>query len=301
MTRTYIKIFVVVFVLSLATASFGAAVQMIFSSSVYGDAKGNGLKLPEGVACRGNVLVVADTGNGRLLKYTVDGSTVKGGQEIKVAEATDPVKVQINSKGDIFVLDGKLHRIARLSPEGAFKGYIDPAGVPSPSEFITKSFKIDGADNIYILDVFSGRVLVLDPSGKYVRQVAFPENYGFITDLAVDQKGDIYLLDGADARVYEAQGDGSKGFSAVTKDMEQDMNFPANMIVDNSGQLYLADQNGGGVVVLGPDGSFRGRPIVFGWKEGLVRYPAELSINENGVFFVADRENSRVQVYTLVK
>ena len=301
MTRKSIKILVVVFVLLIAAASYGAAVQIIYSSSIYADIKGNGLKLAEGVACRGKDLVVADTGNGRLLKYTVDGPTIKGGQEIKVPEVTYPVKVQVNSKGEILVFDGKLHRIARLSAEGAFRGYVDPAGLLSPSEYIAKSFKIDGSDNIYILDVFSGRVLVLDPLGKYLRQVAFPEKYGFVTDLAVGPAGAIYLLDGADARVYEAPGDGSKGFSPLTQGLEGNINFPANMTVDNSGQMYLADQNGGGVVVLGPDGSFRGRPIVFGWKEGLVRYPAQLSINENGTLFVADRENSRVQVYTLVK
>ena len=95
MTRTMIKIFAVVFVLSLATASFGAALQMIYSSSIYSDAKGSGLNLPEGVACKGKDLFIADSGNGRLLKYTVEGSTIKGGEEIKVAEVTYPVKVQV--------------------------------------------------------------------------------------------------------------------------------------------------------------------------------------------------------------
>lgn len=301
MKRICIRLFVMFVVLSLAAASFGASAQVIYSSTLSADVKGNGLRLPEGVACLGKDLIVADSGNGRLLKYSVEGSSIRGGSEIRVPEAPYPVKVQLNSRGEIFVLDGKLRRIARLSPEGTFRGYVEPAGVPAPSEFMPKSFKVDGSDNIHILDVLSGRVLVLDASGKYLRQVAFPGKYGFITDLAAGPKGAIYILDGVDAIVYEAPGDGSKGFSPVTRGLEKDLHFPANITVDGAGQLYLADQNGGGVVVLGPDGSFRGRPIVFGWKEGLVRYPAQLSVSDNGVLFVADRENSRVQVYTLIK
>jgi hypothetical protein len=50
----------------------------------------------------------------------------------------------------------------RLSPEGTFKGYVDAEGVTSPSAFVPRSFKIDVNDHLYILDIFSGRVLVLN-------------------------------------------------------------------------------------------------------------------------------------------
>jgi sugar lactone lactonase YvrE len=301
MKRTFAIILAMVFVFSPAAPSLAASVKVIYNSSISADLKGNGLKLPEGVAAGGKDLVVADSGNGRLIKYSMEGSSLKGGTEIRVADVPYPVKVQVNSEGEIFVLDGKLRRIARLSPEGAFNGYINASGIPSPSDFIPKSFRIDGSDNIYLLDILKGRVLVLATSGKYLRQVAFPEKYGFITDLAVGPKGVIYIIDGADSKVYEAPGDGTKGFSQLTQGLNKDLHFAANITVDSTGYMYLADQNGGGVVVLGPDGSFRGRPVVFGWKEGLVRYPAQLAVSDSGVLFVADRENSRVQVYTLFK
>src|SRR4051794_25152732 len=53
--------------------------------SVYADEKGVGLKLPEGVACDGKGrLVVGDTGNDRVLRFTYQDKAVSGGSEIKI-------------------------------------------------------------------------------------------------------------------------------------------------------------------------------------------------------------------------
>jgi sugar lactone lactonase YvrE len=107
--------------------------------SVYADDKGIGLKKPEGVACNGkSLLIVADTGNGRLVRYTFQDRSSKGGAEIKLPQLTSPVSVQLNSKGEIFALDGKQRRIVRLSPEGEFKSHLAVEGSSSSSAFIPK-------------------------------------------------------------------------------------------------------------------------------------------------------------------
>jgi DNA-binding beta-propeller fold protein YncE len=300
MAKALMTIIALTCALSLAVESFGAeAVKIAYRATIYSDAQGNGLKLPEGVACtESGTVIVADTGNGRLLKYAIgDDNKPTGGEEMKVAEASFPLRLQVNSKGEILVLDGKKRRIVRLGPEGGFRGYVDPTGVPDPAGVVPRSFKIDRDDGIYVLDIFSGSVLVLDAAGAYVRQVPFPEKYGFFSDLAVDPRGTIYLLDSADSNVFVATRD-AKEFSPLSKGLEGFVNFPASMAVDKRGVMYVADQNGSGLVILGPDGSFQGRPIVFGWKDGLVRYPAQVSLTEKGDLCIADRENSRVQVFS---
>jgi Tfp pilus assembly protein PilZ len=65
--------------------------------------------------------------------------------------------------------------------------------------------------------------------------------------------------------------------------------------------LFISDQNSGGVVVVSQDGTFRNRLLSLGWKEGAVRYPAQICIGNNGAFFVADRANSRIQMFTPLK
>jgi hypothetical protein len=59
----------------------------------------------------------------------------------------------------------------------------------------------------------------------------------------------------------------------------------------------MVDQYGSGIVVLGKDGSFKGRKLRMGWKEGELLYPADICLNEKGEIFIADRGNNRVQMY----
>ena len=302
MIGTSVKIILIIGAVLLPMKSFSAeAVKFRYVQSVYFDDKGGGLKQPEGVASNEkSLLVVGDTGNDRLLQYTFQDKSLKAGGEIKIPQLSNPIRVQVNSKGEIFALDGKKRRILQLSPEGAFKGYVDPEGVPSPSTFVPRSFKIDRNNNIYILDVFTGRVLVLDSEGKYQRQIPFPKDYGFFSDLSVDSKGTLLLIDCVKAMVFSAAKD-SNNFSPLTKSLREYLNFPTSITTDNRGLIYIVDENGGGIVILGQDGSYQGRQLSMGWNEGLVYYPSQMSINEKGEVFIADRGNSRVQIFTLMK
>ncbi len=270
-------------------------------TSIYFDEKGMGLKNPEGVACNdASTLIVADTRNGRLLRYTVENRNVKPGGEIRAPQLSYPIRVQLNSKGEIFVLDGKQRRIVRFGADGQFKEYVNPEGVPASATFIPRSFKIDRNDNLYILDVFSARVLVLGPEGKFQRQVEFPKEYGFFSDLAVDFKGSIFLLDSVKAMVFVAAKDAA-AFTPLTRGLREHLSFSTYLTTDSRGGLYVVDENGAGIVLLGQDGSFLGRQLTMGWTEGLLYYPSQMCLNEKGETFVADRGNSRVQVFSIVK
>jgi hypothetical protein len=282
--------------------SFSAeTVTFKYFQSIYSDDKGGGIKQPEGVACNDkSFLVIGDTGNDRLLRYTLEEKNLKAGIEIKIPQLSNPIRVQMNSKGEIFSLDGKKRRIVRLSPEGAFKSYVDPEGIPSPSAFIPRSFKIDKNDHIYILDIFTGRVLVLNPEGKYQNQIPFAKEYGFFSDLSVDSKGNILLIDSVKAMVLSAPKD-SNGFSALTKSLREYLDFPTSLTTDHRGTIYIVDEKGGGIVILGADGTFVGRQLTMGWTEGLLYYPSQICINGKGEVFIADRGNSRIQIFMVVK
>jgi len=282
--------------------SFSAeTVKFRYLLSIYSDGKGVGLKGPEGVACsEKSVLVVGDTENGRLLRFAFEEKTVKGGAEIKVPQLSYPIRLQMNSKGEIFALDEKQRRIVRLSPEGEFKGYVPAEGLPSASTIVPRSMKIDANDQIYILDIFSDCVWILSPDGKYQKQIPFPKDYGFFSDLAVDSRGNILLVDSVRAVLFLAKKD-SDQFTPLTKSLRENLDFPTSLTTDSRGTIYVVDQNGGGIVLLGQDGSYLGRQLGMGWNEGLLYYPSQICINEKGEAFISDRGNSRVQIFTLVK
>jgi len=297
----YSAVIILIGILLLPLNSFSAeTVKLKYLQSVYFDDKGGGLKKPEGVASsEKSVLVIGDTANDRLVRYTFQDRNLTGGSEIKVPQLSNPIRVQINSKGEIFALDGKKRRIVRINPDGSFKGYVDPEGVPAPSASVPRSFKIDRNDNIYILDIFTGRVLVLNPEGKYQKQIPFPKEYGFFSDLSVDSKGNVLLIDCVKAMVFSVPKD-SNNFSPLTKSLREYLDFPTS-IVESRGTIYIVDEDGGGIVILGTDGNFVGRQLSRGWNEGLLYFPSQISINEKGEVFIADRGNSRVQIFTLMK
>ncbi len=281
--------------LSLATASFAAeAIKLRAMAPIYLGDKGTGVRQPEGVGCGKAQLVVADTGNRRILRYAITGTSLTPVASIVLPQFPYPIRAQIDSKGTIYALDGKLLRVGRVSPAGEFLGYVDLKAVPGGT-VVPRSIRIGRDDNLYLLDVFSARVLVMDPAGKVQREIAFPAEYGFFSDLAVEPGGKIFLIDSVGRRLYSAS-KGDSAFQAASGILDEHVYFPTSLAVDGSGTVFVIDQNGGGIVILGPDGSFRGRHLGMGWKDGFLRYPAQACIDETGNFFIANRENNRIEV-----
>ena len=277
----------------------GETVKLRPVGSVYSDVAGVGMLAPEGVACGDKtVFLVADTGHGRLQQYTLQEDTITTGPDIRIPQIVYPQRIRMNSTGDIFVLDGKQHRILRLSPAGEYKGTVEAEGLPGPAtSWIPKNFAIDAQDNLYILDVVSSRVLLLSPEGKFQKQIGYPQSEGFFSDVAVDAQGTILLLNSVTATIYStAQNNGA--FSLFVKGLKEYVSFPTALAVDRK-HIYVVDQNGGGVVLLARDGAFQGRKLKMGWKEGELRYPSDICIDDKGEIFIADRGNNRVQIFRL--
>jgi hypothetical protein len=300
--RSLLKYSAILLVLMAPLVSNAAdSLKLRYITSATADDKGVILKLPEGVACTDTELIVTDTENDRLVRYSYQDKNLKGGSEIKVSQIAFPTRLFLNSKGELYVLDGKTHKISRLKNDGTFIGYLEPQAVTAPANFSIKSFRLDSSDNIYLLDIFGERVLKVDQGGKMTEQVPFPKGYGFITDLAITPGGDILLIDSPKSVVYISK-KGAPGFVPFTKDLSGYMNFASYIATTGTGSdIYLLDQNGGAVVVLGPDGTFKGRQLSLGWKPGMLYYPTQMCMNKKGDVFIADRSNSRVQIFENVK
>ena len=300
-TKLTPTLIVFIFLLDFPATCLGAyTVKFLHVLSIYSDGKGIGLKQPMGVACPNNgFMIVSDTGNARLLRFTFQDKKIGSEVDIiKIPQLPFPLRVKTNTDNDIFVLDGQHRRIVRLSPEGKFKDFIDPKGLPNPAEFVPRSFYVDINDDIYILDILSGRVIVLNPQKAYLWHIDFPAGYGFISDVTVDFKGNVLIVDSVNATVYIASKD-SKRFLPLTDSLKEYMRFPTNITSDSSGRLYLVDRHGGSIIILGQDGSYLGRRSGFGWKEGFLNYPSQMCIDKKGNLFIADTNNNRVQIFEM--
>jgi hypothetical protein len=272
-----------------------------YLASVYADDKGTGLNLPEGIGCGANgQLVVGDTGNDRLLRFAYRDKTVSGGTEIKIPQLSAPSRVQVNSKGEIYALDGKLRRIVHLGPEGQFKDALAFDGVPSPATIVPKDFTIDSTDNIYVLDVFSARVLVLNAQAQFQKSLPFPDDMGFGSDLAVDAAGNLFLLDGIKRKLFSAAKDASS-FAPLGGDLTEFVATLPSYMMAGKGVIFVVEGNGSSIDGFARDGSFLARQLTMGWNEGSLNHPSQMCINDKDEVFIADRDNSRIQVFQLIR
>lgn len=268
-------------------------------ASIYVDENGAGLRSPEGVACDGSGrLVVGDTGNDRLVRFTYQDRALGGGSEIKIPELSAPSRIQLNSKGEIYAFDQKQRRIVHLGEDGAFRNVVSFDGVPPPSTVVPKSFKIDTADNLYVLDVFSARVLVLDAEGRFQKALPIPDDAGFVTDVAVDLAGNVLLLDAVKRRVLSTAREAG-AFTALGGDPS--LTTMPVYLAENKGTIFVVEGSGSSIVALGQDGTFLTRQLTLGWTDGALRHPSQICVNDKDEMFVADRDNSRVQVFGLMR
>jgi DNA-binding beta-propeller fold protein YncE len=286
-------------VLALAAGASPARAEappFTFDRVVLQDEKEVALKAPEGVACddAGN-FVVADSGNGRLVSYRYVAGSLSSGKEIRPAGLAYPRRIQLDSKGNLLVLDARDRKIHRIDPAGSVLGKIELRSGGTALVTLPVAFKLDAADNLYVVDAVAARVVVLDPGGTVIRQLELPKGTSAVTDVHVDSAGTVYVIDGAQAAIWSAE-KGATAFKPFTPSMRDRMNFPV-YLTGSRGRFYVVDQNGNGIVVLGADGSFQGRQLAIGWGDGFLYYPAQMCMNASGDVFIADRGNNRVQIF----
>jgi sugar lactone lactonase YvrE len=206
------------------------------------------------------------------------------------------VRVQIDSRGNVLVLDSKTRRIVRVGETGRFGGFLTPSGVPGGERWFPVSFRLDGSDRVYVLDGAAARVVVLEPDGAFARELPAPPGAA-LSDLAVDARGTVVAIDGRHARVYAAAPD-ARTFAPLGTGLREVASYPTSVALSDRGLIVLVDGHGNGLVVLAPDGTYLGRRLGIGWTEGLVYYPGQICIDARGDVFVADRGNHRVQAFT---
>jgi hypothetical protein len=260
--------------------------------SIYADEDSTPLNAPEGVVCSDDRLIVADSGNRRLVSYLHERGAVSGGKSLHMKQIAYPVRAQLDSKGNLLVLDRKKRMLARVGAGGEFLDEVEFVGA---GRVVPVSFALDKKDNIHVLDVSAARVVVVESNGALQRNIRLPG--GVFVQIAVGPTGMLYAVEGPTATIWAAA-PGATAFTALTKDLKHYMNYAGYLAVTDDGLLYLVDQNGSGIVLLNADGTYRGRQLALGWGEGQLYYPGQICISRRGELFVADRGNNRVQVFT---
>ena len=305
------------------------------------------LNFPNRVAVDGSGnLYIADTNNHRIRKADSSGniSTVAGngtssfggdGGAATAAQLKNPRGVALDGSGNLYIADTSNDRIRKVDSSGNIStvagGSIGDGGAAGGAQLNNpRGVALDGSGNLYIADTDNDRIRKVDSSGV-ITTVAGNGMRGFSGDgaaataarlnqprgMALDGSGNLYIADRSNHRIRKVDsagdistvaGNGMPSFSgdgaaAVAAQLE----FPEDVALDGSGNLYIADKNnhrirkvdsaGNISTVAGVDtfgyGGFRGDGAAA--VAAQMQEPRGVALDGSGNLYIADTGNNRIR------
>ncbi|MFF1724315.1 NHL domain-containing protein [Streptomyces sviceus] len=282
------------------------------------------------VATDGKISTVAGTG--------VAGFSGDNGPAVS-AQLNYPREIAVDSAGAVYIADTNNHRVRKITADGkistvagtgaaAFGGDDGPATVARLN--LPLGVAVDSTGVLYIADHSNHRVRKVTAEGK-ISTIAGAGAAGFRGDggaavaaqlncpyaVAVDEAGDLYIADAANHRVRKVTADGKIGTVAGTgaagfggdggPAASARLNTPVRVVVDSSGDLYIADHGNHRVRKVTADGKIgtvAGTGAAgFGGDGGpaasaQLYNPFGLAVDCVDALYIADHVNNRVRKIT---
>jgi DNA-binding beta-propeller fold protein YncE len=240
-------------------------------------------------------------------------------------ESSSPRGIAVDGQGNVYITDTPRDRVYKYSPQGqviATWGACPDGGTACdpklPGRFISpEGIAVDGAGNVFVAEVASGRVQKLSGDGKSqaVWEIA-SRGLGDSTilgSLAIDQSGFLYMTEAYNDRVVKfdpnsgavvARWGGTRG-----EDGGQ-FHGPLGVGVDAAGNLYVSDSGNWRVQKLDPSGAFIDQWrncltedcgfVSSGTDPGQFFNSRGVAVDGQGTVYVADTANKRLQRLMIV-
>ena len=218
-----------------------------------GPPSGTGFQYSElAVDLEGNILLADFHGN-TIYKFNADGALIKqwGNSGSGQGEFNGPKGIAIDQQGFIYVSDQLNHRIQKFTPAGEF--VTEWGGLGSgPGELNEpQGITVDKEGNIYVCDYGNFRVKKFSADGTHLSDW----DSGLCTDVAVDDRGRVYVARGYGIRVYTTDGTYLEEWSSVLDSNEgfQSLNGVTN---DDLGFFYVPDLSGRRIIKYDATGNY---------------------------------------------
>ena len=232
----------------------------IRSFASWGSGRGE-CKQPRGVCFDpdDNILVV-DGENNRLHKFSPDGQLLQtvGSTGFGLLEFRSPVGVTCSPHGLVYVADRSNHRIQILrSSDLSFKSTFGRQGCGPGDLYNPWDVAVDTHGNVYVTDTGHSCVKKFTSHGEFIQQIS---------------------------------SHGSRG---------EDLKCPTMICIDKNSYLYVTDRQSNKLSVFDPFGEFYMSVGIQGGSGadlGQFREPTGVAVRENGLVYVSELYNNRVQV-----
>ncbi len=149
-------------------------------------------------------------------------------------------------------------------------------------------------DQLLVHDLASGRLLVLDRALKVGVTVEVTEA---VAAVARGSGGGFYATLPAVGQVRRYGANGEELSVLAVPSPTTAPAWPVGLIIEDNGEVVVADRHGGRIQVLETSGRWIGSGSRKGWEPGLLRLPADIARLPDGRVIVADLGNGRVQLF----
>ena len=201
------------------------------------------------VDSNGNILI-ADTGNGRIEKFSPDGTflTSIGGLEAPNGIAVDPM-------GNMYVAEiGSKHRVRKLGPDGTFIAEWAP-GLYGP-----RRITIGANDSIYLDDSGRNRIVKFSPDGQVLAswgsEGSNEGQFKGISSVAVDPANNkVYVADPLNSRIQVFDSTGKFLNKWAVPEWGQTLGFEDLAVDSQKGRLYASSAHMNSVLIYDLNGT----------------------------------------------
>lgn len=268
-----------------------------------------GLHQPLGVASgpKGEI-VVADTGVQRAYLYDQNGLLSARLGNDRPGTKVFSVDGCLWIGKTVYVCDWGMRRVWMFDTEGSVKGYFpeDPMAdmygergfTPYDIVKLGDDFLVSSYNGVYRFDAQTGA-----PKGQFAASVRESDPLEFPNGLAVSPSGDrVYVCDTLNRRLVAFDRDGKAVWSLGRADVGGRVvgffGLPRGVVVTAAGVL-VSDTFSHRLVLLDHKGALLGVYGERGVLDGEINFPEALDVAPDGLVYIADRENNRIQVVRL--
>jgi DNA-binding beta-propeller fold protein YncE len=256
---------------------------------------------PTGIAVdgSGNVLV-ADTGNGRIEKFSATGTFIStmGTKGVGNGQLGAPNGIALDGSGNIYVADAGNHRVEKLTPDGKliaeWKG-------SEPGFYGPRRIAIGPDGSVYVVDQGHSRIAKLSPDGQTLSAWGSKGNgdgeFDDPTSVAVDPATNkVYVADPRNKRIQIFDASGKFLAKWSVPEWGEAAGFEDLVIDSQAGRLYASSAQLNAIFIFDLNGTRLGSlmPKPPDKLEG----PSALALAK-GKLYVLNMTGNRVSVIDL--
>jgi DNA-binding beta-propeller fold protein YncE len=245
--------------------------------------------LPSGMCIDGNGnVLVADTGNGRIEKFSPTGDflSVIASKGSGHGQLGEPNGIAVDRSGNIYVAEvASNHRVQKLAPDGTF---IAEWKGPDVGFYGPRKIAIGPDDSVYVVDQGRARIVKLSPNGQVLTvwgsKGSGDGQFDDHTSVAVDPTTNtVYVADPRNKRIQVFDSNGKFLTKWSIPEWGQPAGFEDLVIDSKTGRVYASSAHTDAVLIFGLNGTRLGTlapkpPDRFGGPSALALFNRKLYV-----------------------